>query len=63
MSNPFLDAEQKIAGILKALEIETGEVIESIELAGIEVTTIGDDRRMFQQQVHIFSHRLPGHCW
>lgn len=57
------DAEREIAAILKALEVETDCVVETVTLHDFEVTQMEDTRQMFSRRVVIELKRLPGHHW
>lgn len=61
--NPITEAERKIAAILKQLEVDTGNVVDTVELEDMEATTMGSDRREYVRKVVITTHRLPGNHW
>jgi hypothetical protein len=57
------DAEQKIAKILCALELQINATIESMDLASDEITTFSDSNRQILQRVKIEVFRVPGNNW
>lgn len=61
------DAENQIARILKALENETGALVEQIELHAIDITNLSNihDASVphHQMQVRIVICRKPAHGW
>jgi hypothetical protein len=61
--SPISEAERQIAKILCALEKDTGQVVESVNINDIEITSIGDDRQQFQRSISIEVKRLPGTHW
>lgn len=56
-------AEQEINRILHQLEVDTGQIVDSIGLSDIDVTTIDDDRPQWLRCVRIELKRLPGTRW
>lgn len=60
---PTEAAEVAIAGILRDLEADTGQLVESLELQTVEVTSIDDVRQHYQMGIRIGLKRLPGHDW
>lgn len=62
-TNTKAEAERKIAVILQQLEIDTGDVVESIGVYDIETTQIESDRTQILRQVLIITHRFPGSRW
>ena len=57
------EAEQKIAAILKQLEVDTDSIVESIGCSMIDVTTFKDDRPQLKMKVDIELQRQPGRSW
>lgn len=56
-------AEQGIANILKQLEESTGELVSSIGLKEIDVTSVDDVGRRVLISPVIYMHRTPAHSW
>lgn len=56
-------ATQRINDILRGLEVSTGSVVESIELRGIDVTTVDSGGEQLARSVAIEMKRLPGTKW
>lgn len=56
-------AEQKIAEILKQLEIDQNMVVEGIGCEAVEITALEDFRRNFKMAVVIELQRQPGRMW
>lgn len=54
------EAEEQIAKTLSQLELDTGNLIESISVKDVEVTMMGDDRMNLIRKVQIEMFRLPG---
>lgn len=63
MSDLISQAQKQIAAILAKLEKEGDIVVKSIELDDIDVTKVGDDRRVMRRSVSIDCERLPGCDW
>lgn len=63
MSSAIAKAEGEINKILSDLEKETGDVIETIDLCRIDMTSVGDDRPKHGCSVKIETRRLPGNLW
>lgn len=57
------EAEKKIADILRQLEMDTGEIVESIGCEAVEVTGLHDYRRRLRMRVVIELQRQPGRDW
>jgi len=57
------EAEQKIAAILRQLEVDTDCIVESIGCSMIDVTTFKDDRTQLKMKVDIELQRQPGRSW
>ena len=55
--------EQSIARILSDMEKTTGQLVDSLELVDIDVTTASDDRPQILRTVRIELKRLPGTKW
>jgi hypothetical protein len=56
-------AEIKIATILRDLEASTGQLVETIKIENLDVTTRNDTRQEWMRSVHIELKRLPGTKW
>lgn len=56
-------AQRDIAKILAKLEVDTGSVVESIDLRDIDVTSIDSEREEWQRAVIVELKRLPGTRW
>lgn len=64
MTIDFLSkAEVGIAKILSLLEIETGTLVQAIEINDHEITALSDKRREIVRKVSIRLARLPGSSW
>jgi hypothetical protein len=63
MSNAVTEAERKIGAILRDLEVQTGSVVEAVELRDIETTRMESERQEFQRRVVVDLKRLPGTNW
>lgn len=73
--NPFLDPERKrineelrftealIASKLKALELSTNMLVDSIKIVDIDITNAEDTRQELARQVEIHLRRMPGSKW
>lgn len=59
----LLDAEREIAAILKRVELDTGALVESIEVRDTDVTTLLDNGVRIRREVHIALRRNPGAGW
>jgi hypothetical protein len=55
--------EANIASLLKLLEQTTGDLVESIDVVDMEVTTLEDSRPRMQKKVVITMMRRAGHEW
>lgn len=56
-------AELEIARILKQLEIDTGSVVECVDLIDFDTTGVDDDRLRITRHVQLTLKRLPGTNW
>lgn len=57
------EAEQEISKVLAKLEVETGMVLDRLDVRDTEVTTYGDPRPQWLRHVAIEMKRLPGTRW
>lgn len=64
MSESALEqAQLKIAGILAELEINTEQLVRSIEVVSFDITQMHDDRQQLDRHVHIVLWPIPGSQW
>lgn len=58
-----VDAQKMITKILRDLEKSTGQLVESICLTGINVTSIEDAAPKYFRSVSVELKPVPGHDW
>jgi len=59
----IIEAEGKIAAILKQLEINMDMLLEGIDVQDIDITQMSDSRIQLQRRVVISMRRTPGSNW